>query len=1337
MKRYQPDLAIIALLFLLPLGFFFQQTLGGKTLLPTENLYQYEPFATYSEVVKAPSVPHNHLLSDLVLQNYGWKAFIREQIGMGEVPLWNPYLFAGVPFLAAGQHSALYPPSLLYFITDLPSAYGWFTVLNLWLAGVFTYLFLRGLGIGRGGATLGAIVYQFNGFVIASVVFPMIIGGFVWLPLLLWITERVLLGRGRMVLNVCIGAMGLGMNILAGHAEITIYTLLISGYYALCRLIWLGWHGRAWREATLKGAWLLLMVGLGLGLGAIQLIPLFEFVQTNWRAERASLDTVRTYAHPIRDLLQFLMPNFYGNPSHHSIWNIFTGETIALSTPQAHTEWGIKNYVEGALYVGILPLLLSVFALLRKATPQSPPYRFIFALLGVASLTLMFGAPTYALIYALPGINQLNSPFRWVFALSLCVAVLSAFGIEGLRQHTTKTLITWFGRVSLGVGVLIVLGVGVLWAFYPTFASLIGRVFEGMVNATNAFPNTELFFSYQAINALIFGAVLIASGIVFLWALRQDKIMWQVGAVALVAIDLMVASRGFNPASDPELLKFTPPAIQWLQNAGETEDFRIITLDDPAHRPILQANSLMRFGIADVRGYDSIIPKPYVDYMRQLAPQVQLDFNRIAPLYTQYLGDNAENVTDNARLRYLNVRYVVAHPHVTLPQSTFTRVYEDAAVVIWRMENAFPKTFICCVGEDAETLASALASGELITDANALYNAIAPTEERLVTSDTRREKFLQARVERESWLVISENYAEGWRAFIRPLGTDEGQESLIPVQRVNGIFQGVLLPEGNWTVRLVYSPPSFQVGLFGSAISLAMMTLMLGVWLWGRFVGTNDDSSSASARVARNSIAPILLNLFNRGVDFAFLLVMLRLLSPEDVGIYNYLVVLFVWFDTLTNFGLNLFLIREISRDKSHALRLFYHSSALRLGLVLVGVALAMGYIALRQATITPALDATALLTFALLYVGLFPSNLSQGMSALFYAHEQAEKPSAIQTITTLNKAVFGVIVLLLGWGIVGLAVVSILNNLLTLGVLLWAGRKLLTGWHWERPNRPLIGQMMRGSWALLMNNFLAIIFFQVDIVILEAIKGAGVVARYSIAYKWLSAINVVPSFFTQALLPLMSRQAHEDKSAFERTYTLGIKLLWGLALPVAVGFTALAEPLTLFMGGTQYLPDGAIAIQLMIWSIPIGWMNSLTQYALVALDMQKRITLAFVVAVTFNIVTNLIFIPQYSYVAAGITTILSELTLFLFFVRLMNEGVGKPLAWASLLWKPAVSVAVMLLVVVVAGSPMVGLLLGSIAYLAVLVALRPLNAEEQAMLGRVLPHRLRGIAIRLKLAQV
>ncbi|MCA9910495.1 MAG: polysaccharide biosynthesis C-terminal domain-containing protein, partial [Anaerolineae bacterium] len=226
---------------------------------------------------------------------------------------------------------------------------------------------------------------------------------------------------------------------------------------------------------------------------------------------------------------------------------------------------------------------------------------------------------------------------------------------------------------------------------------------------------------------------------------------------------------------------------------------------------------------------------------------------------------------------------------------------------------------------------------------------------------------------------------------------------------------------------------------------------------------------------------------------------------------------------------------------------------------------------------------------------------------------------------------------------------------------------------------------------------------------------------------KWVEAINIIPSFFTQALLPIMSRQAHNDRAAFRRVYQLAIKLLVMVALPAAVFFTVAAYFLTDVLAGQQFLPEGAIALQLMIWSIPIGWMNSLTQYALIALDLQRMITRAFVIGVTFNLVTNLIFIPQYGFQAAAVTTIFSELALLIPFAMLMQRSVGK-IDWLDLIWRPVVATGAMLAVVVLgwAIAPLPALLAAIGVYVAVLIALRPLSTDEWTRLAPLLPARLR-----------
>ncbi len=1342
-RRTAPDLLLIVVLLLAPLLMFHQQTLGDRTLLPTENLYQHLPWSAYREVVQAPATPHNHLLSDMILQNYQWKRYIRAQIAQGEIPLWNPHLFAGIPFFAAGQHSALYPLSAVYYLMPLSAAYGWFILLNLWLAGLFMAGYLRALGINRAGAGLAGLVYQLSGFLIASAVFPMIVAAAVWLPLILWMIENILRGRNFWIFQgaalpwVIIGGLAIGCNILAGHIELTIYTLLIAGYYAAVRLLWE--FGRRWRAggalplrwAVSSSLWLIVMLLLGLGLAALQLIPLYEFVQGNWRAERSSLDTVLSYAHAPRDLLQFLLPNFYGNPAHHSYTDAFSGALItdlqnARGQSISHIDWGVKNYVEGALYLGILPLALALYAVLSGLRrSRHAPHVIAFALLALISLSFMFGAPTYALLYSLPGMNQLNTPFRWVYGLTLAVAVLAGIGMHRLSQReraSPSPVAQLLGLLLLLAGLALAGGIAIVHSNFAQFAPIFDRLVAGLAHADRAFADGRMFYSYQLPQVIALALLLTFSGGLFLWAARARSGRWTMLALVVTLLDLLAASYGFNPASDPALLDFTPPAVEFL--AGQGGHFRVTSLERHGDPAILQPNTLMHYGLDDIRGYDSIIPAGYVATMRALQPQPRLDFNQIAPLHTapELNHSSYQSTLASDLVNLLNLRFVLTAPDFEMRLPGWKDVYRQE-VAIWENSNALPRAFAVDKADWDPRWLAEVGGGFKFAELDMSGGGLTVPRYQAadITRDSGREKFIDVSLKSASWLVISETYAPGWRAFARPWGKGEDQEFGVALRLVLANFQGVELPAGDWTVRLVYSPASVQLGMFASSISVALIVFLLGAWFWRAYIGLNTEASSGLARVARNSLAPIILNLFNRGIDMVFAIVMYRLLLPMEVGIYNFAVVLFVAFDIFTNFGLDLLLVREVSQQRKRAGRYLYNSSFFRLLLSLAGAPLLAGVLLLWSGSGAQAIGGEGLLAIGLLYIGLFPASLSKGMTSLFYANEQAEKPAAIATITTMNKAVFGVIVLLLGHGIVGLAAISIFNNVLTLLVLLWTGRRLIGPIAWRLPDFKLIREMASESLPLMLNHFLATIFFQVDIVILQALKGAAVVAQYSTAYKWLLAINIVPAFFTQALFPVISRQAQDDPAALSRSFRFGIKLLFALTLPLAVSFTALAEPLTLILAGPRYVPQGVIALQLMIWSIPIGWMNSLTQYALIALGLQRIITRAFAFAVCFNIAANLIFIPRFGFQAAAIATIASELALFTPFILLARRHIPA-VNVRALLWRPLLALGVMLVGLALLGPTLPAILLSNLIYWTVLLLLRPLDAAEGGALLSLLP---------------
>ncbi len=1420
LRKYGPDLVIVAGLLLLPLLFFAPVTLGGKTLIPADNLYQFEPWLSARDALGVPEVPHNALLSDLVLQNYQWKAFIRQSITSGTIPLWQPNQFAGSPFLAAGQHSALYPFSVIYYVLPLPRAYGWFTVSQLWLAGLLMYLFVRGIGLGRAGGAVAGVAYQFSAFMIVSVVFPMMIAGAAWLPLLLLMIEFVLQRRPlrgerpATVPWIAVGALALMMNIFAGHVEITYYTLIVMAYYAAARLVWRWWQDRAaWRALLRPAGALLALVVLGLGLGAAQFIPLYELGTRNFREEAASFEQVQGYAFPARHVAKFILPNVYGNPAHHAYRDVFTWDTVthdwlyrcpprecgAGVVRVTDTAFGIKNYVEGGAYMGILTLVLAAIGLVAPRhragrttrfntlsdAPFSssageggqggevcrPPYRPILAVLAGVALTFAFGLPTYALIYyGFPNTNQLHTPFRWVWPVTFAVAALAAFGVEALAAHmpgrarsgtrVTRAL-TWLGFALVAAGVAILGGLLLSRAAYDTFDPLVARVFEGLAGADRAFPDAQAFYSYQFWNVLILGVFVLASGVVILLSRSGLRLprrvgqapLWALAAVGVVALDLVLAGWDFNPAADPAWLDYTPDSVRWLQDQQAAEGpFRYTTIDKGEHP--LHANSTWRYGLHDVRGYDSMIPRQYADYMRLIAPQDGLLHNRIDPI-----AWDDEDALASPLLDLLNVRYIVTYWVVERADDLGLReVYADDALRIYENPGALPRAYtlpyhdltedLC--GATPDDFATIVTSPDFEADPRRVVIEGFPDAESCeiaytwptpdleadpqpapITSYGAIEVLVNAEVDRASWLVLADTYFPGWKAFVRPLGAGENQEEEVAIHLVNGNFRGVRLDPGAWTVRFRYSPPSFQVGAFVSFLSGMLIIFMLMLWGWRRVYREDEGEAGHARRIAKNSLAPIVLNLFNRGIDFAFAFIMLRILGPSNAGVYYYAIVIFGWFDILTNFGLNTLLTREVARNRDQAGRYLFNSTVLRLGLAALAIPLLAGFLLVRQSTVDPALEPQAIAAILLLYLGLLPNSISTGLTALFYAFEKAEFPAAITTISTIVKVTLGLGTLLLGWGVVGLAGGAVVTNLVTLLVLGALARPLVHDF-WQAPDSALMRHMMGESWPLMLNHLLATVFFKIDIVLMEAINGNAVVGQYSTAYKWLDALNIIPAFLTMALLPVMARQAHADRAGLRRNYLLAVKLLVIVALPVAVVTTFIAEPLIRILGGAEYLPAGGIALQLMIWSIPIGWINSVTNYVIVALDRQRTLTVAFVIGVTFNLVANLVFLPLYSYRAAAIITIFSEATLFVAFYWILRGEVGG-VAYGRALWRPALAALALLGALFAAWTvaPLAGLALSPLVYGIGLLLLRPFGPEEIARIAPLLPGPVRRVFVR------
>ncbi len=890
------DLAIILVLLILSILFFAPVTCGGKTMLPADNVFAWEPWASYAAEAGV-SVAHNSLLSDLYLENYAWKDLIVQAIQARELPLWNPYILAGTPFWRRASISALYPLACFFICCPFRRGFGWFAALHMFLAGLFTYLFVRTLHVSRAGATVAAGAVMACGFIFISQVFPMIVAAAVWLPLILCLIERTvqMAERGARWLtqipHLLLGAAAVGMVLLAGHPEMDYYVALTAAAYALWRLIGLARRTHSRVAVLLAGVALLAMALAGAGLGAAQWYPLFELVQHNFREGGATLRDVLGWAYPPRRLIALLIPDFFGNPAHHQYFDLFTGQWVpatvnALGEPIDTIYWGVKNYVEGAGYLGVLPTLLAAVGALRARGR----HQGFFIALAVFGLLCAFGSPIYYLVYKLPGLSQVHSPFRWIYPYSLSMAVLAGMGVDALVQPGGRVLsarwrrlLDWLGgrflpwaALAAGAGTLAALAASL--AFKERVADLAGRAMAHLALAPQAFADGRMFYSYEFRNLLIFGVALALGALLLVLRERWRRpAVWAALAVLVTAGELYVIGRSFYPAVDTDLVAYRTPAIDFL--SADPELFRITSyVGTAADDKPLNANAAMFYGLQDVRGYDSIITRQYAEYMGLIQEQGELQYNRIAPI-----GNWAPEALDSPLLDLLNVKYVVADPEHAIERLGYTLVY-DGELRIYRNDDYLPRAFLvpeARVIADSEARASALTSfdprAEVLLEepvgewpvlgegpdaaADALPTGEAQVE---IVSYGLNEVEVRVRTAGPAFLVLADSYFEGWLAYIRPADAADpsAAEESVHLYRADGNFRAVQVPAGETIVRFKYSPNEIKFGLYVSVMSAIVLLVALALWLWLRHYRGDDAGEQGDVqRVTKNTVTPIGLTL--------------------------------------------------------------------------------------------------------------------------------------------------------------------------------------------------------------------------------------------------------------------------------------------------------------------------------------------------------------------------------------------------------------------------------------------------------------------------------------------
>ncbi len=761
--------------------------LPGRVFLPGDIIYRD---ALWQALAPAgfPGVANN-LLSDQIYLYYPWRVFAGRALQQyGELPLWNPFIFGGQPFVANAQSALFYPLHWIAFFMPAGSFFGFAGVLRLYLAALFTILFMRSCGASRPAAMVAGLTYAFCGPMVVWLSYPLV-DVFLWLPGVLWAAEKALSAR-RPARWLAIAALLIGVQGLAGHFQSYFHALAAAGLYVGYRLFSM----RSAGQRTLRVACgLALALGAGVALTAVELLPFGEFLAesgtlaSGGRSSLTSSDTLWYSPSAVEHLaagITLVVPDFYGNPATHDYY------------------WPLKqyqNYNEQTAYIGTLPLFLALAALRRPRRG----HRAFFIALALFSLGVAWRLPLFEAVNHLPVFSIINNR-RLRFVLAFALSVLAGWGADDLLgaergDGTADAIARLTGRAT--VALLILAG-----AWY----GFVHAVRLGVVSPGWPEPLTRwllvVFSSQRARTFLPFVVAVLATLLLMYHARRHLRRPVLLVAVLLLAGGELVAlGRGYCPSIPEEWLFPDTPALAFLRS--QPQPTRVLAMENA-----LLYNFGMVVGLEEIGGYDLPVSQ------------------RIANVYARLGGKDMHRQRwqpDWPVLELCGVQYVIGRS--PLPPDRYELAY-DGEVRIHRLRAALPRVFsvgrveVVSAGEALERVLASrfdLASTALVEGAadTLATQHLSQAQTLEIVDYTPNRVSIRARFEGPGFVVLADAYDDDWRATV-----DGHSTTVYPT---NYLLRGVAVPAGDHIVEFVYDPLAYRVG---SIVSLTVLGGIVVAW---------------------------------------------------------------------------------------------------------------------------------------------------------------------------------------------------------------------------------------------------------------------------------------------------------------------------------------------------------------------------------------------------------------------------------------------------------------------------------------------------------------------------
>ncbi len=706
------------------------------------------------------------------------------------LPLWDPYIFGGIPFVDGMHGDTFYPTTSLKFFVSIFRALGLKLVIHVFLAGVTMYHAARSFGVTRLSSLFAGLSYM-----LASNLVSLVYGGhggkmyvIALFPLAIYLLNR---GFDRRKL-LCFGLLGgvVGLMILTAHIQMAYFALWGLGLYFLYRLYLMRDEGRQAlvRVSLCFGLSLL----IGVMLSAIQLIP--PYIYLNRYSPRAEggrgYEFATSWSLHAEEIVSLVYPDFCG-----------------LDVGEEGTYWGKNFFKINHEYSGVLPLLFGVLAVVFVRRGN-----MFWMVLALLTLVYSLGAntPLFRLFYeVIPGVKVFRAPSLVTFLFTFSIALLAGKGLDSIRFAAGEERMRIVRILSICAGVIV--GFTVLVSVSPQqFFLLWQSLFYSSMPARKLEILTSSFDSI--IQGLWFTVFIVgmSAGLLFLtrssWSRHFPVIILALTAISV--IDLWRVDARFIRVVQPEAYFHSDPAIEYLKE--QDGKFRVF----PAPGTY-QYNFLAYHRLEEATGHHGNELRRY----RELT--------------------EGENLSQLRLLNLLNVRFLVSRGPIQHP--LFREVFRsEGSPIVYRNLEYLPRAFVVHqyevidTGDRKDVLARLLDESfdyrnsiileedpgvVLDEDEAASPDGKAGDEWARIADDDINDFVLECHLERPGFVLISDNYYPSWRAY------EGGSE--VDIHLADYTFRAIYLDAGDHRVEFRFESVPLRAGFGITAAAFVLIVFLV------------------------------------------------------------------------------------------------------------------------------------------------------------------------------------------------------------------------------------------------------------------------------------------------------------------------------------------------------------------------------------------------------------------------------------------------------------------------------------------------------------------------------